>query len=134
MKNIKVADMPFSQSLKNILIYYGKIFDLNDLLSRDYLEIKSLKAITDRDIWLIKDYVHRLDCTLLNEFLSLEDRKNIYRKEGKQVLEDLNIPSNVYSCFYSVGLYTLEDVNRVLVNKNYPCAIKWVSEYKLYEF
>lgn len=132
--NIMVKDMPISQKLKYLLIYYGGINTLEELLMTDYRNIKNIKAINEYDLRILKRYVHGLGFELLNEKLSEKERRKQLKRDGKLLLEDLGIAKKIYLYFYGNGIYTLDELIDIMTAKKYPNEIKWVSEFELHKF
>lgn len=106
---IKILDLEISVKLKNVLIH-ANINILGELLTYDFEDLKRLRGMGDVYLKELKDYVHGLGYSLMNEEPSINEKKSELRARGLKVLEDEGLPVNVCGTLYRNDIYTLGDL------------------------
>lgn len=113
--SIKIQDLDLSNRIKTYF-KYNKITTLGQLLNTDYETIKGINKLGEVSLNELKNYIHRIGFTLLNEE---EDISGVIqdfgviqelREKGADLLENYGLSSKVCDPLYQHGIYTLEDV------------------------
>lgn len=110
LKQTLIKNIPLKEGIKNALRRNG-IICLDDLLKLDYEEIVKIKGIGPNRIKELRDYIHSLGYTFINERKTTREIKEEYKKLGIPTLEEvLGVDHRVLSPLYKNGIYTLDDL------------------------
>lgn len=108
---IPINSLEMSQATKNRLARSLNIFFLGDLLVTDYSLLERARNFGKNILSEIKNCVHSLGFTLLNEEISIEEIKAQYHAKGiTTIQDDLQLDSMTSSILFRNGIHTLDDL------------------------
>ena len=105
--NTLITELAISEYIKKRLIR-ADINTLGELLAIDFNQLKKIRNLGRINIIELKNYIHSLGYTFINEDNYLSEIIEQKKKQGLKLLEDYGFSSRVYLTLYAN--YTLEDL------------------------
>ncbi len=107
--NTLITELAISEYIKKRLIR-ADINTLGELLAIDFNQLKKIRNLGRINIIELKNYIHSLGYTFINEDNYLSEIIEQKKKQGLKLLEDYGFSSRVYLTLYANDIYTLEDL------------------------
>lgn len=108
--NVKITSLGLDGRITNKLRVYFGIKTLEELLELDYECLFRIRGLGEESILKLKECIHKFGYSFKNEKLTINEVKEEYRKQGKLLLEELGLASDVCIKLYRNNIYTLEEL------------------------
>lgn len=122
--SIKIQDLDLSNRIKKCF-KYKEIYTLGQLLNTDYETITRINNLGVASLKELKNYIHSIGFTLLNEEQDIYEVIQELREKGINFLENYGLSAKVCLPLYRQGIYTMEEV---LAKNEEAFYVKWLTQ------